>query len=116
MMGQINGHELKEQLDAASDITLISREAWGYLGRPAMIPTKVGARNASGGVLNLDEVECRILSGDYLMRSKCSVTNQPGLDLINKGLVRRFDVAEMNEKITQIAQRIALNKLSQKNP
>lgn len=58
----VNDHEAKLLLDAAFDITLISRKTQRDLAGPAQIPTKILGQNASNGILNFaGEMECRAL-------------------------------------------------------
>ncbi|KAF7237760.1 hypothetical protein EG68_10944, partial [Paragonimus skrjabini miyazakii] len=79
----IIGVSTRLQLDAASDIILISRDTWRKLGRPPLLPTHHTARNASGGTLKLaGEATCEVTFGDSRIEACCLVTDHPGLDLL----------------------------------
>ncbi|KAF7257674.1 hypothetical protein EG68_06381 [Paragonimus skrjabini miyazakii] len=79
-----NGIPSRLQLDIAFDITLISRNTWRKLGRLPLLPTHHTARNASGGTSKLaGEVTCEVTFGDSRIKTRCFVTDHPGLDLLN---------------------------------
>lgn len=80
---QINGHEVKLQLDAPLDITLSSRKTRRDSSKLTQIPSEVVAGNASGGILNFQgEMKCHVCYGDLWIRTKYVVTNQPELSQI----------------------------------
>ncbi|KAF7261804.1 hypothetical protein EG68_00894 [Paragonimus skrjabini miyazakii] len=79
----INDVPTRLQLDAASDITLISRDTWRKLGWPPLFPTQHTARNAWGETLKLaGEVISEVKFGDSRIKTCCLVTNHPSLDLL----------------------------------
>ncbi|KAM3186989.1 hypothetical protein ACTXT7_003224 [Hymenolepis weldensis] len=62
---EVNGHEVKLQLDTTFDIALISSKTWRDVARPALILSNVASKDGSGGILNFEgEMKLHVRYGD----------------------------------------------------
>ena len=98
----INGRKVRLQLGNASDITLISRKTWEKLDSPAVRPSNHAARNDSGDVLKLGELECQVCLGDRQIHTKCFLTEQPGLDLLGLDWLDELGLPQKNKCLPQL--------------
>ncbi|KAK4468996.1 hypothetical protein MN116_000138 [Schistosoma mekongi] len=79
----VNDVQIRLQLDTASDITLISKKTWEFIGCPTLLPTEHTARNASGDILKLvGMINCAVKFGIYSFTGTCYLTNRHDLDPI----------------------------------
>ncbi|CAH8430770.1 unnamed protein product [Dicrocoelium dendriticum] len=92
----LNGHQVRLQLDTASDITIISSKTWQNIGAPSINRTTHVALNASGDQLNLiGELQCEMVFGAARANGVVYITglshlNLLGLDWIQK--LHLFDI------------------------
>uniref|UniRef100_A0AAG5DQM8 Reverse transcriptase domain-containing protein n=1 Tax=Anopheles atroparvus TaxID=41427 RepID=A0AAG5DQM8_ANOAO len=104
----INGICVRLQLDTASDISVIGRKVWKYIGAPPLSPSSVEAKTASGGALALiGEFSANIIIGEKQQRATIYVA-QADLRLLGTDLVEAFALWSM--PIDQICNVIHTSK------
>ncbi|XP_053686398.1 uncharacterized protein K02A2.6-like [Sabethes cyaneus] len=87
----INGVKTKLQLDTASDITVISKQTWNNLGKPAINNPTIEAVNASGQPLKLiGEFQCEMQISGKTYQGRCFVTTTPNLNLLGIEWIEMF--------------------------
>ncbi|KAA3675813.1 uncharacterized protein DEA37_0005280 [Paragonimus westermani] len=106
---------LSQIFDAASDITLISRDIWRKLGRPPLLPTHHTARDASGRTLKLaGEVTCEVTFGDSRIEACCFVTDHPGLDIPSLGWM--YDLELLDQPVNSLCDQMKIHSRSETQP
>ncbi|XP_053698601.1 uncharacterized protein K02A2.6-like [Sabethes cyaneus] len=87
----VNGVKSKLQLDTASNITVISKQIWNNLGKPAINNPTIEAVNASGQPLKLiGEFQCEIQIKGKTYQGRCFVTMTPNLNLLGIDWIEMF--------------------------
>ncbi|XP_062704672.1 uncharacterized protein K02A2.6-like [Aedes albopictus] len=88
-----NGIEAELQLDCGSDITLISKETWEKIGKPAIKSTRMEATTASGEPLELlGEFATTVSISDVSLKQHCYITSVEGLNVIGLDWMDAFDL------------------------
>ncbi|XP_055591171.1 uncharacterized protein LOC129743217 [Uranotaenia lowii] len=81
----LNGVNVKLQLDYAADITIISTETWACIGKPTINPTDIVAVSASGDKLDLKGEFITELTTRNVSKQGCIyVANHSDLDVLVK--------------------------------
>lgn len=89
----INGVATKLQLDTASDITVISKQTWNYLGKPTIKKPSIEAMNASGKPLPLmGEFQCEVSINGKSGQGRCFVTTAANLNLLGIDWIELFEL------------------------
>ncbi|XP_055615351.1 uncharacterized protein K02A2.6-like [Toxorhynchites rutilus septentrionalis] len=86
---KLNDIPVRLQLDTASDITIVSKQIWERIGRPAAVPTVQSAKTASGEDLRLEfEFSCTVSLNESVSTGHIYVSNNSlnllGIDFIDK--------------------------------
>ncbi|XP_055622961.1 uncharacterized protein K02A2.6-like [Toxorhynchites rutilus septentrionalis] len=86
---KLNDIPIRLQLDTASDITIVSKQVWERIGRPAAVPTVQSAKTASVEELRLEfEFSCTVSLNESVSTGHIYVSNNSlnllGIDFIDK--------------------------------
>ncbi|XP_055589596.1 uncharacterized protein K02A2.6-like [Uranotaenia lowii] len=112
---ELNGTKVKLQFDTASDITVVSSETWGKIGKPSTKTASVKAKSASGDTLALlSEFECLVKISGISQICTVFVVSQDlnilGLDLIEKFCLDSVPMVnfcyQISEKVDPITIRL----------
>nr|VZI44221.1 unnamed protein product [Spirometra erinaceieuropaei] len=91
----LSGHAVRQQLDTASDITIISERLWQSLGSPTMQPTSQYATSACGGLVQLiGQLQCCVSFRGTSITAICYIT-KPDLNLLGLDWIEQLGLADM---------------------
>ncbi|XP_055599266.1 uncharacterized protein K02A2.6-like [Uranotaenia lowii] len=89
----LNGVNVKLQLDCAADITIISTETWACIGKPKINPTNIVAVSASGDKLDLKgEFITEVTIRNVSKQGCIYVANHSDLDVLGIDLIELFNL------------------------
>ncbi|XP_055590200.1 uncharacterized protein K02A2.6-like [Uranotaenia lowii] len=89
----LNGVNVKLQLDCAADITIISTETWACIGKPTINPTDIVAVSASGDKLDLKgEFITEVTIRNVSKQGCIYVANHSDLDVLGIDLIELFNL------------------------
>nr|VZI41782.1 unnamed protein product [Spirometra erinaceieuropaei] len=91
----LNGHEVRLQLDTATDITIISERLWLSLDSPEIQRTSQSATSACGGLVQLiGQLQCCISFRGTSITAICYITKSD-LNLLGLDWIELLGVADM---------------------
>nr|VZI15550.1 unnamed protein product [Spirometra erinaceieuropaei] len=91
----LNGHAVRLQLDAASDITIISERLWQSLGSPTIQQTSQSATSACGGLVQqIGQLQCCVSFRGTSITAICYITKSD-LNLLGLDWIEQLGLADM---------------------
>ena len=98
-------HHPLQELDTASDTTIISKSTWEIIGKPTLSPQTHSAISASGEQVKLSgEFSCEVTYGIKIIKVTCHVAENLNLNLLRNDWLEALDILKQISELLKTVE------------